>query len=110
MNKLVQEKTKQTCFKKYGVTSYTKTQECKDKTKKSFIEHYGVDNNMKCEEGLKEYTDAMMTKHGVKFCAQSAKIRRKQGKRYKFNDLKFDSLPELALYIYLKDNNIKFEY
>lgn len=152
INNIVQEKSKQTCLKKYGVTSYTKTQECKIKTKNSFMTHYGVDNNMKCKEGLKEYTDAMIKRYGVMFCAQDKNIcakqqqtklekyghkgigninkskqtcierygydnsmkvhaiRQKAHYKYNFNNKYFDSSPELAYYIWLKDNNIAFEY
>lgn len=34
----------------------------------------------------------------------------KNKKKYTFKNIKFDSVPELAYYIWLSDNNISFEY
>lgn len=41
---------------------------------------------------------------------QNPEIARKTKSRYEFEELNFDSAPELAFYIWLKDNNIEFEY
>ena len=37
-------------------------------------------------------------------------MRRKAKSKYFYNNIFFDSAPELAYYIWLKDNNISFEY
>ena len=37
-------------MKKYGVTSYTKTNECKEKIKNTFIMKYGVSHNTQSKE------------------------------------------------------------
>lgn len=41
---------------------------------------------------------------------QIPEIRKRSQRKYKFNELIFDSMPEIAYYIYLKDHNIAFEY
>jgi hypothetical protein len=42
---------------------------------------------------------------------KNSKIRiRCSNVKYMYDSIKFDSAPELAFYIWLKDNNIEFEY
>ena len=55
--------------------------------KKKCFELYGVENPMQCSE-----------------------IRKKTMQKYSFMDISFDSAPEIAFFIFLKDNNIPFEY
>ena len=104
-----------------------------EQAKKTFIDHYGVDNNMKCEKGKKEYCAAIQKKYGKDYFveteqfqqkhrinykkktgyshqAQNPEVQSKMKKRYLFEDKTFDSLTEIALYIWLKDNNKAFEY
>ncbi len=52
----------------------------------------------------------MKQRYGVEAAQQCRNIRIKSGYRYTYDNHKFDSSPELALYIWLKDNNIEFEY
>lgn len=81
------KKSRQTCMKRYGVSSATKADETKTKTKLTMLERYGVENSM-----------------------QYHPSRIKQQRKYVYQDISFDSLPEIALYIYLKDHNVDFEY
>ena len=48
--------------------------------------------------------------YGVKYPIQNKEIFAKNRAHYKFNNIIFDSSWELAYYIWLKDNNINFEY
>ena len=41
---------------------------------------------------------------------QNSEFRRKTQKKYTFDNLTFSSKPEIAFYIWLRDNNIDFEY
>jgi hypothetical protein len=83
----VKEKIKQTCLERYGVDHYAKTEECKNKARNTCLKKYGVDSPMKVDE-----------------------IRKKSQKRYTYNNIHFDSAPEIAYYIWLTDNNIDFQY
>ena len=47
---------------------------------------------------------------GVDHPSQLHEIHLKMSTKYKFNGLKFDSKPEIALYIWLKDHNVEFEF
>jgi len=81
------EKTKETCLKKYGTLSYSGTKECQDKIIKTSMIKYGVESPNQDKNKFK-----------------------KQIKRYTYDNISFDSSWELAYYIWLKDNNIQFEY
>jgi hypothetical protein len=82
-NTCIKEKIKQTCLERYGVEHYVNL----DKTKQTNLEKYGVEYPIQCRE-----------------------VRLKQQTKYDYKNICFDSSPEIALYIYLKDNNIDFEY
>ena len=79
----VKDKIKETKLKKYNNETYNNH----DKFKHTCLEKYGVENPMKNHD-----------------------IFKKTKKKYTFNDIEFDSAPELAYYIWLTDNNIDFEY
>ena len=78
----IKEKIKQTCLDKYGVTSANKLKTVQIKKEATCLQHFGV-------------------KYG---CLLS-----KPGK-YIFNNVIFDSSWELSYYLYLKKNNINFQY
>ena len=104
-----------------------------EQAKKTFIAHYGVDNNMKCEKGRNEYCAAIREKYGKDYFveteqfqqkhsdnykkktgyshqAQNLDVQKKMKRRYLFENRTFDSLTEIAFYIWLRDNHKKFEY
>lgn len=76
----------------------------------------------KCEETkLNKYNDkhyinfdkmkeTMKEKYGVENCMQNHEIFKNTRKKYEFDGKTFDSKPEIAYYIWLKDNNKDFEY
>lgn len=82
-NTCIKAKYANTCLTNYGSTSYLSSNDFKNKC----LELYGVENPMQCPE-----------------------IQKKTILRYRFNELSFDSAPEIAFFIWLKDNNIEFEY
>ena len=121
----------------YGVTNVMQLSSSVLKAKETFIEHYGVDNNMKSERGQQEHKKSMQDKYGVDYTWQLSSVQEKstqtnlnkygfeiaiknyeikkkafnnRTKSYYYTNIHFDSAPELALYIYLTDNNVKFEY
>ena len=95
---------------KYGVDHPSKSPIVREKTKQKFIDHYGVDNNMKSKDGLEYWQTCFKEKYGVINPGQVPEIRDRQRKKYAYDNIQFDSGPELALYIMLKDYNIAFEY
>ena len=126
-------KAQDTCITRYGVKSYTQTDECKEKTKATNLQKYGVEISSQaneCKEKAKatnlqrygtEYVlqspeikeksaNTMYKRYGVKYAQQNDQIRKKGQKKYYYNGLKFDSTPELAMYIYLSDKHINFVF
>lgn len=72
---------------------------------------YGVDWNITSSYVKEKIKQSNLHKYGVEYPIQSALFRRQiLGKRYIYNNISFDSSDELKMYIWLKDNNIIFEY
>lgn len=127
-NKEIQEKCKSTRLKKYGDENYNN----QEKSKKSKLERYGNENynnssKMK-QTKLERYGDpwyrntdkakkTCIDKYGVDNYAKTHEFSMISRKLYTYDNINFDSLPELALYIYAKDHNeeiiknpCRFEY
>lgn len=106
----VQNTFKQTCLKKYGVENPYQSDVCKAKITQTLIDRYGVTCPLHANEFKEKAKQTCLDKYGVEHQAHSRSISLKKHKRYKYNDINFDSAPELALYIYLKDHGVDFEY
>ncbi len=55
-------------------------------------------------------TKTFNKKYKVNRPAQNSTIRKKAQRKYVYDEKYFDSKPELAYYLWLKDNNVQFEY
>lgn len=89
-----------------GYTNIFQIPEIIKKCEQTRLKKYG-DKHYANREKMKE---TMKERYGVEHCMQNHDIFKKTRKRYEFNGLNFDSKPELAYYILLKDNSIEFEY
>lgn len=65
---------------------------------------------MKNKKSWKKHNKTCLKRYNVKFSAQSTEIYSKITKKYIYNNIIFDSAPEIAYYIWLTDNNINFIY
>ena len=81
------EQIYQTCLDRYGSISPFGNEEIRNTINQTNIKNFGVDNPWKVKE-----------------------IQDKCKQKYLFENQYFDSAPEIAFYIWLKDNNIDFEY
>lgn len=129
----IYQKLKNTCLEKYGVENYAKTEEFKEKFKETSIKRYGVENPIQnkeiiekriktCQEkyGVNNYIETeefkeiskktCLEKYGVEHISKAHIIHIKASKKYKYNNITFDSSWELAYYIWLTDHKINFEY
>lgn len=132
------EKIRKVTKEKYGDENYFKTEDFKQKSnntklvkygridigqfgteehRKSMLEKYGVEFPMLSKEIREKLNNNMIKKYGVDRYAKTIEFHRKVRKRYLYNNEKFDSSWELALYIYAKDHNeeiircpCRFEY
>ena len=97
----IQHKIKETLKSKYNV-EYTGSIPTRiDKMKATNIKKYGVCCNLITNKQKNDTKKKLIEKYGV---------ARPPVWKYLYDNISFDSLPELAYYIWLKDNNIKFEY
>ena len=83
----IHKKYEETCLEKYGCINAAASESVKTKIKETWIEKYNVDHPMKVDY-----------------------IYRKSKKKIKYNDITFDSKPEVELYKFLIDKQIDFEY
>lgn len=105
-SKEIQEKARKTFFEKYGSEVIFELPEIKSKIRKTKLERYGSETYVNLEKAKQ----TNLERYGVEYTSQNRDIRLKQQTRYMYNNIHFDSSPEIALYIYLKDNHIDFEY
>lgn len=126
-NAAIIQKVRDTCMEKYGVDNYAKTAECREKAVNTMLTRYGRANMG--QFGSPENKDALCEKYGTAYVSQVPEIKEKVRqtsltkygvthysktfefhnrirKRYIYNDLAFDSLPELAVWVYCIDHNI----
>lgn len=106
----IQEKKKQTCRAHFGVDWCLQSEVCKEKSKATCMKNYGVEWGLSSPIVRERSAQTCLKKYGVRHNAQSRDFRIKSSMRYTYNGLHFDSSPELALYIYLTDSKIPFEY
>lgn len=105
-NEDVKAKFRKSCEKKYGegILNPFQDEKVKEKIKNTLIEHYGVDNPQKNKEILSNTKKTCLEKYGIECCFN---LHNKA--LYTFDNINFDSKPELAFYIYNIDNGIKIE-
>ena len=99
-------KAMQTCMEKYGRPfgfDY-------EKSKKTCLDKYGVEICSKSQVVKDKFKQTCLDKYGVEAPTQLSSIRSKSHCKYYLDGLYFDSGWEVAYYIWLRDNNIEFEY
>ena len=106
----VQAKSRKKCKEKYGVEYVLQSDYAKEKGKETSQRLYGTDNPMQSDIVKAKSRKTFQDNYGVNAPAQCPEIRRKQQLRCEFNGMKFDSIYEIAYYIWLIDHHIEFEY
>lgn len=61
-------------------------------------------------KAVEHFKATSLERYGVENPMQIPEIRKRSQHKYRFAGMNFDSMPEIAFYIYLKDHNIEFEY
>lgn len=124
----IKQKIKNTCLELYGVDNYAKTPECQEKAKNTMLERYGRANvgqfgSQESINGILKkygtiYTGSLpeikekikqtnLARYGVEYYTLTHDFNKNRKKRYGYKDFYFDSLPELAVWIYCVDNGIE---
>ncbi len=105
----LKQNVQQTNIKRYGGVSPMCSTVIVNKLKETYIQNNGG-MGFASESVLEKYKINYKKKFGVENSSQNPLVRRKQATKYKYENINFDSKPEIAYYIWLKDNNIDFEF
>jgi|688.fasta_scaffold431868_2 hypothetical protein len=98
-DKEVSKKRKETCIKKYGVDSFTKTEEYLEKTKKTNNKKYGVDFYLQTEEIKEKSIKKNIDKYGVDHHMKSKKFI----KEFKKNNIEKFGVDNISKLDYIKE-------
>lgn len=128
-NELTKNRLHETNLEKYGVPISSQAKVVKDNAKQHFNKVFGVNNPWQAKivkskskaTKLLKYGDenfnnreksqlTCLAKYGGTSNMHCHDIVVKNRQRYVFNNLSFDSVPEIAFYIWLTDNQITFTY
>lgn len=103
------DKQRQTMIDKYNAYHNMVVPELKEKFFAQILDKYGgIGNGSK--EILQKQQSTMVAVYGVTHLTQSAEYYAKWKKKYLYNGIYFDSLPEIDYYIKLTDAKANFEY
>ena len=108
--KTIKEKKVETCKKHYGVDYPSQSSKLQEKTKQTNLEVYGYEYPTQSNKIQQKIISTCNKRYGCDRPAQSHIVRQKMRSNYLYDNIKFSTLPEVAYYIWLKDNNIQFEY
>lgn len=100
------DKNKNTCIDRYGVDNIRKSNTFKKYAKMVKKDKYGDENYCNSEKAKQ----TNRCKRNVDWPMQDHGIRKKSATKYTYDSHSFDSKAELCYYIWLKDNDVSFEY
>lgn len=106
----IRKKSKCTCQKNYGVDNPFQAKEINEKIKQHNLDEYGVEYSWQREDVKQRIKETNIERYGYESAMQNPEIRAKGQFNILYDNNSFDSYPELCLYLWLKDNNIPFEY
>lgn len=121
---IIRQQIEQSLLNRFGSTSYLGTKECLEKTKQYYKHNFGVEwvsdipgvrEKMKQTNierygheyayayGTPEFDNLMLDRYGRKYNSQIPEFQQNRRTKYKYNNIYFDSKPEIAFYIWLTD-------
>ena len=109
-------KIRETLLKRYGVDHSSRIPGISKKRSETHIKNTGYDlwhdpNIIKNKKyNLENYWKNYEEKTGYKHPNYNPEVISKMNRKYRYNNLYFDSSWEIAYYIYLKDHNIDFDF
>lgn len=103
--KKIKDKSRNTCQKKYNCNYYAQTVESRIKHKE-YWQAISADEKTAIYKKMK---DTRLKKYGVKYYAQTIDFHKQSQHKYFYNNEVFDSLPELAVYLYAIDHKINIK-
>ena len=109
-SKKIKEKIKQTNIEKYGCEFTLQAENIRNQIKQTNLKKYGYENIGNVSSIREKIKATNLKKYGNICPLRNNEIKKISFSKYLFNNICFDSAPELAFYIWLLDNNIKFKY
>lgn len=129
----IKDKKKTTTLKNYGVDNPAKSSEVKHKTQltnlsrynakcsfqndavkekciKTLMKNYNVKHPLQNDAIAQKAQTTTLKHYGVKYPLLSHDVRARAKQKYEYDGICFDSKPELAMYIFLKDREVEFTY
>ena len=103
---IAQEKIKQTNKLHWGQEYYFGCHDYFEKTRATCQQKYGTDWPAQVTGFQERIEQTMLKKYGARRYAQTIEFHVKSQHKYKVGEVQFDSLPELAYYLYCLDHNI----
>ena len=104
------EKRKRTSLERYGTEFPIRNEDVKRKQAATNIERYGYVSSMQSKAVQEKARATNRAKRSCDWPAQDRGVFLKQKKRYVYDGRSFDSKPEIAFYVWLKDIGANFEY
>ena len=109
-SKQIQDKICRNNIQKYGVKYTLQAQSVKDQIKKTNIQKYGCEYIGAAQTIRQKIIETCLEKYNTPCPLRNENIKKLSFAKYFYNNIFFDSAPELAYYIWLTDNKISFEY
>jgi len=98
-----------TCQKKYGADSYMHTAEYQERVNQTCLKKYGAIRASGLAETKEKARQTCQARYGVDYYAQSEECQKFKHNYLKYEDIYFDSFPELCFYLYHIKNNLTIE-
>lgn len=106
----IRQKTNATCQTLFGGNAPICLQSIKSQIQQTNNDTYGGICPMKSKDVVKKLSQTYYKNTGYNWPGQNPSVQKKIHKKYTYNGINFNSAPEIAFYIYCKDNNIKCLY
>lgn len=84
-------------------------EEIKEKKKQTSLKHYNVENPSQSEEIKKKKENTYFKHYNVFHYFQTKESQENRKSQYLYNNLNFDSKPEVCFYIYCTDHNLNIK-
>ena len=88
----------------YGVDNNFQRKEVQAQIKANNLSKYGVENQFQRQEIKDKTKETLLQKYGVEYSSQSREIQSKAQTKYLYDGERFDSFPEVAVWVYAKDH------
>lgn len=93
----------------YGVDNNFQRKEVQAQIKANNLSKYGVENQFQRQEIKERTKETLLQKYGVEYIAQAKETQSKAQTKYLYDNERFDSFPELAVWVYAKDYGWEIE-